>query len=130
MILVKMLESVGQKEYALWQCGRCSKVIRVGFKIGRNMRACYQCQQWERAQESMVAIYKHKDISVAIRECLSCGLGFESKGKWNRRCPECLDRSLYIESENNFKRVKNDAMMKLIGDCVASDQDLIRRILY
>ena len=130
MILVKMLDPVGIKEYALWRCGRCSKIIRVGFKIGRNMRACYQCQQRERNESSYVAVYAHKNLDVAIRECLSCGLGFESKGRWNRRCPECFDRSLYIESENNFKRVKSDAMMKLIGDCVASDEGLIRGILY
>jgi len=130
MILVKKLDPVGAKEYALWRCGRCDKVVRLGFKVGRNRGECYQCEQRTRERESYVAVYAHKNLDIAIRECLSCGLGFESRGKWNRRCPECLDKSLYIESENNFKRVKNDAMMKLIGDCVASEEGLIRGILY
>ncbi|QGH73419.1 MAG: zinc-ribbon family protein [Podoviridae sp. cty5g4] len=130
MILIKMLESVGAKDYALWRCGRCGRSIRAGFKVGRNMRACYQCQQRERERESISATFRHKDISPAIRECLSCGLGFESEGKWNRRCPTCLEKADYIETENNFKRAKSDALMKTLGDRAVSDEELVRGILY
>lgn len=129
MILVKMLDPVGGKEYALWQCGRCEKVVRLGFKTGRNMRACYQCQQRQRLEE-VEEVFKPKNIKIDIRECLMCGVGFESKGIWNRRCPSCNERVSYIEVENNHTRTKHDAVMQMVGDCVASEEETIRGMLY
>lgn len=130
MILVKMLDTVGGKEYALWQCGRCNQPPRrLGFKIGRNMRACYQCQQRQRLEE-VEEVFKPKNLNIEIRECLMCGLGFESKGFWNRRCPSCNEKISYIETENNYKRVKHDATMQMVGDCVASEEEMIRGMLY
>lgn len=130
MILVKMLDPVGGKEYALWQCGRCNQPPRrLGFKIGRNMRACYQCQQRQRLEE-VEEVFKPKNLNIGIRECLMCGIGFESKGIWHRRCPSCAERIAYIETENNHKRVKHDMTMMLIGDHVGSDEEMIRGMIY
>lgn len=129
MILVKMLDPVGGKEYALWQCGRCEKVVRLGWKTGRNMRACYQCQQRQRLEE-VEEVFKPKNLDIDIRECLMCGTGFKSKGVGNRRCPSCAEKISYIEVENNHKKVKHDATMQMIGDCVASEEEMIRGMIY
>lgn len=129
MIFLRMLESVDGKDYALWQCGRCEKVIRLGWKTGRNMRACYQCQQRQRLEE-VEEVFKPKNLNLAIRECLMCGIGFESKGVWNRRCLSCNEKISYIEVENNHKRVKHDVTMQMVGDCVASEEEIIRGMIY
>lgn len=129
MILVKKLEQVRGKEYALWKCGRCEKVVRLGFKTGRNMRACYQCQQRQRLQENG-DVFAVKNLDVAERTCLMCGDKFKSRGNWNRRCPGCTPRAAIILEENNLRGVKHDSTMQLIGDCVASDEELIRQLVY
>lgn len=130
MILVKMLEPVNGKEYALWRCGRCSQPpMRMGYKVGRNRGECYQCEQRTRFQE-VEEVFQPKNLNPAIRECLMCGIGFESKGIWNRRCTSCNEKISYIEVENNHKRVKHDATMQMVGDCVASEEEMIRGMLY
>lgn len=130
MILVEMLEQVRGKEYALWKCGRCDRPpIRLGFKTGRNMRACYQCQQRQRLQE-VEEIFAVKNLDVAERTCLMCGDKFKSRGNWNRRCQGCAPRAAIIAEENNLRGVKHDSTMRLIGDCVASDEELIRQLVY
>ena len=129
MILVKMLKSRNGKEFALWQCGRCSRKMRLGFKVGRNRGECYQCEQRTRLQEE-TEVFRPKNLNIKIRECLMCGIGFESYGIDNRRCPSCSEKVSYIETENNFKSAKSDEMMKLVGDLVGSEEELIRNLIY
>lgn len=127
MIFVKMLEPVNGKDYALWKCGRCNQPpMRLGYKIGRNRGECYQCEQRIRERESTVAVYRHKDTDVKIRECLMCGFGFESKGIWNRLCSTCSGSTDYIEEVNNLKAAKHDAVLQLVGDYMASEESIIR----
>lgn len=101
----------------------------LGFKIGRNRGECYQCEQRTRLQE-MVEVFKPKNIDTKIRECLMCGVGFSSWGIANRRCPACAEKISYIETENNLKNAKSDEVMKLVGDRVGSDEELIRNLIY
>ena len=129
MRFVKMLEPVNGKEYALWQCGRCPNIVSASYKTGRSMRACYQCQRRQRSQE-VEEVFAVKNINIAERTCLKCGRLFESKGNWNRRCPKCVGVVAVIEGKCNFKSVRHSKTMQLVGDCVVSDEELIRQLVY